>query len=127
VKRFTIPANPKRRFLVAITVVLGDDLDQEYTVAEKDFPAGLPVSWIDPDVDQAKAITWISNFGLKRAGGSFVMELPEGQTYQVELPLISGKYVYFDGKSVQKLTGWSTAAGFVAELALGDPPIGSST
>ncbi|HBY06980.1 MAG TPA: hypothetical protein DEH22_04035, partial [Chloroflexi bacterium] len=107
-KRTTIPARPdhankKKRFTKDITVVLGDDIENDYDVVDKDFPDGLPDFWVDPDDQKQENITWISNFGLKNKAGKFDKKLPNGKKYTVELPAVSGKLVYHDGTSVQKL------------------------
>ena len=127
-KRVNIPANAKRRFSHDITIELDDDLEKDYDVVEKDFPADLPDSWVDPDDKQRKKISWISNFGLtKKADGRFEDKLPKGKKYKIELPTGLGKLVYFDGTSVQKLAGSVRGKKFEAELDLGDPPIGETT
>ena len=126
-KRVTIPANARRRFSHDITIELGDDLENDYDVVEKDFPDDLPESWIDPDDHKEKKITWISNFGLKKPDGKFEEKLPKGKKYQIELPTGLGKLVYFDGTDVQKLVGQARGNKFVADLDLGDPPIGETT
>jgi len=131
-KRVPIPARPdhadrKKRFLHEVTIVLEDDIEDDYEVVEKDFPDDLPESWIDPDDDQEKKITWISNFGLRKPDGKFEEKLPQGRKYQVELPTGLGKLVYFDGSSVQKLVGRARGNKFVADLDLGDPPIGETS
>jgi hypothetical protein len=130
-KRTIIPARPdhsnrKKRFKHEVTVILGDDIEDDYEVVEKDFPDNLPDSWIDPDDDQEKKISWISNFGLKKPDGKFEGKLPKGRKYKIELPSGLGKLVYFDGNQVQKLTGRVRKNNFVAELDLGDPPIGET-
>ena len=53
-KKIEIPAKPdhadkKKRFLHDIVIVLGDDIESDYDVVEKDFPDDLPDSWTDPD------------------------------------------------------------------------------
>ena len=131
-KKVKISARPdhtdrKKRFLYDVDIVLGDDIEDEYEVEEKDFPDDLPDSWIDPDDEVEKMITWISNFGLKKPDGKFEEKLPKGRKYQIELPIGLGKLVYFDGTQVQKLVGQAKADKFVADLDLGDPPIGETT
>ena len=116
--------NPKKRFSHDVTIVLGDDIENEYEVVDKDFPDDLPDSWVDPDDDKEKKIKWISNFGLKNLDGKFEDKLAKGKKYKVELPSGFGKLVYFDGKQVQKLAGQIKENLFVGELDLGDPPIG---
>jgi hypothetical protein len=110
-----------------IDIVLGDDIENAYEVVEKDFPDDLPDSWIDPDDEQEKKIAWISNFGLKKPDGKFEERLPRGKKYQIELPIGLGKLVYFDGTQVLKLAGQTKDDKFVADLDLGDPPIGETT
>ncbi len=117
-------ANRKKRFTHDVTIILGDDIENDYEVVEKDFPDDLPNSWIDPDDDKEKKINWISNFGLKKPDGKFEDKLPKGKKYKVELPKGLGKLVYFDGTQVQKLTGQVSGNNFIGELDLGDPPIG---
>ena len=131
-KRIAIQASPdhadrRKRFTHEIAIVLGDDIEQEYDVVAKDFPENLPDSWIDPDTKQRKRISWISNFGLKQQNGTFAYQLPAGKKYQIELPGDLRTPVYFDGKSVQKLSGRVEGKKFVAHLDLGDPPIGEAT
>ena len=130
-KRVAIPAKPdhadrKMRFKHEITIVLGDEIEEDYEVVEKEFPDDLPDSWTDPDDDQKKTISWISNFGLKKPDGKFENKLPKGKKYQIELPTGLGKLVYFDGTHVQKLAGKIKGKKFEAELDLGDPPIGET-
>ena len=117
-------ANRKKRFTHDVTIILGDDIENDYEVVEKDFPDDLPNSWIDPDDDKEKKINWISNFGLKKPDGKFEDKLPKGKKYKVELPKGAGKLVYFDGTQVRKLAGKVRGNKFVGELDLGDPPIG---
>jgi hypothetical protein len=131
-KRTAIQANPnhadqRKRFRHEIVIVLGDVIEQEYYVVAKDFPDHFPDSWIDPDDKQRKRISWISNFGLKRQDGTFAYQLPAGKKYQIELPGDLRTPVYFDGKSVQKLSGQVEGKKFIAHLDLGDPPIGEAT
>jgi hypothetical protein len=131
-KKVGIAARPdhvdrRKRFLHNIDIVLGDDIEDDYDVVEKDFPDDLPDSWIDPDDEQEKKITWISNFGLKKPDGAFEERLPRGKRYQIELPIGLGKLVYFDGKQVLKLAGQARDNKLVADLDLGDPPIGETT
>ena len=45
-------ANRKKRFMQDVTIELGDDIENDYEVVEKDFPDDLPDSWIDPDDNQ---------------------------------------------------------------------------
>ena len=130
-KKVRISARPdhaerKKRFLHDIDIVLGDDIEADYDVVEKDFPDDLPDSWIDPDDDVEKKITWISNFGLKKPDGRFEEKLPKGKKYQIELPAGLGKLVYFDGTQVQKLAGQVSEGRFIGELDLGDPPVGET-
>ncbi len=120
-------ANRKKRFTHDVTIILGDDIENDYEVVAKDFPDDLPDSWVDPDDDQKKKISWISNFGLKKPDGKFEDKLPKGRKYRVELPKGLGKLVYFDGKSVQQLVGRVRGNFFQADLDLGDPPIGETT
>lgn len=120
-------ANRKKRFTHEVTIILGDDIENDYEVVDKDFPDDLPNSWVDPDDDQKKKISWISNFGLQKPDGKFEDKLPKGRKYRVELPKGLGKLVYFDGKSVQKLVGRVRGNFFQADLDLGDPPIGETT
>ena len=130
-KRTVIPARPddvdkKKRFTKEIVIELGDDLENDYEVVAKDFPDGLPDSWVDPDDEKQKSISWISNFGLKNKEGKFDKKLPNGKKYKLELPGGSGKMVYFDGIEVRKLTGILRGNIFEAELDLADPPVGES-
>ena len=120
-------ADRKKRFLHDIDIILGDDIESDYEVVEKDFPDDLPDSWIDPDDKKEKKITWISNFGLIKPDGKFEEKLPKGRKYQVELPAGLGQLVYFDGTQVQKLAGQAKGNKFIADLDLGDPPIGETT
>ena len=76
--------------------------------------------------------------------------MPKGHRYQVEIPLDFGapgkglaarsgktgktgapgqpeKMVYFDGRAVKKLPGKYQGGKFIAELDLGDPPLGRTT
>ena len=131
-KRTTIPASPdhadiRKRFTHAIDIVLGDEIENDYDVVEKDFPDDLPDSWLDPDDKKEKKIRWISNFGLKKRDGAFEEKLPKGFKYQIEFPGSLGKLVYFDGSRVQKLSGQLRGNIFQAELDLGDPPVGETT
>ena len=152
-KRVTIPASPDhadrgKRFAQEIAVVLGDEIEARYEVVAKDFPDDLPEFWVDPEDKQKKKIQWISNFGLRKPDGTFEARLPKGHRYQVEIPLTrSGgaagaalsqrgkgetpgqaeKMVYFDGRQVKKLPGQYRGGKFIAELDLGDPPIGHTT
>jgi hypothetical protein len=131
-KRTTIPARPdhadrKKRFTHAVDIVLGDEIENDYEVTEKDFTVDLPDSWTDPDDHKEKKIRWISNFGLKKPDGKFEGRLPKGLKYRIELPGGLGKLVYFDGQRVQKLVGQLRGNKFEAELDLGDPPVGEST
>ena len=118
--------NPKKRFTHDVAIVLGDDIENDYKVEDKDFPDDLPDSWTDPDDNKKKKINWISNFGLKRPDGKFEDKLPKGRKYQVEVPTGLGKLVYFDGTQVQKLAGQVRGKNFIGELNIGDPPIGGS-
>lgn len=117
-------ANRKKRFTHDITVVLDDDIENDYEVVDKDFPDDLPDSWIDPVTNKKKKIKWISNFGLKKPDGKFEDKLPKGKKYKIELPADLGELVYFDGTQVLKLAGQVSGNKFVGELELGDPPIG---
>jgi hypothetical protein len=131
-KRTTIPARPdhadrKKRFTHEISIVLGDEIENDYEVVAKDYPDDLPDSWTDPDDQKEKKIRWISNFGLKKRDGTFDEKLPKGLKYRIELPGGLGKLVYFDGRSVQKLAGQLRGNKFEADLDLGDPPLGEST
>ena len=110
-----------------VDIVLDDDIEDDYDVVEKDFPDDLPDSWFDPDDNAEKNITWISNFGLKKSDDAFEEKLPKGKKYRIELPRGLGKLVYFDGAQVQKLVGQARGNKFVADLDLGDPPIGETT
>ena len=131
-KKVRIAAKPdhvdrRKRFLHDIDIVLDDEIENDYEVVEKDFPDDLPDSWIDPDDEQKKKITWISNFGLKKPDGRFEEKLPPGKKYQIELPMGLGKLIYYDGTQVQKLAGQTKGNKFIADLDLGDPPIGETT
>ncbi len=140
-KRVIIPANPKhtdqrKHFFAEIAIVLDDDIAAKYDVVAKEFPEDLPDFWVDPADNRKKHIRWISNFGLRKPDGMFEAKLPKGQHYQVEIPLAAGqiessvtaaKIVYFDGKKVKELPGKFQGRVFVAELDLGDPPIGHTT
>ena len=119
-------ANRKKRFTHEINIILGDEIENDYEVVEKDFPDDLPDSWVDPDDDREKKISWISNFGLKKSDGQFEDKLPKGRKYQVELPQGLGKLVYFDGQSVRKLVGRAKGKKIEADLDLGDPPVGET-
>ena len=129
-KRVRINARPdhenrRKRFLRNIDVILGDDIEADYDVVEKDFPDDLPDSWTDPDDGEEVTITWFGNFGLKRlADDKFEDRLPKGRKYQVELPTGFRKFVYFDGTQVRKLEGRVQNRKFLADLDLGDPPVG---
>lgn len=130
-KRVPIKARPshadrKKRFTHDIAIVLGDDIEADYEVVEKDFPDGLPESWTDPDDGQEKKITWFGNFGLQKSDGKFEDKLPKGRKYQVELPTGFRKYVYFDGSQVRPLPGQMRNRKFLADLDLGDPPVGGN-
>jgi hypothetical protein len=130
-KRVRIQAKPdhadrKKRFTHDVTVVLGDDIEGDYEVIEKDFPDDLPESWIDPDDGEEKMINWFGNFGLKKPDGKFEDRLPKGKKYQVELPTGFRKFVYFDGSQVRRLTGRVRSRNFLADLDLGDPPVGGA-
>ncbi|HIE57584.1 MAG TPA: hypothetical protein EYP88_05060 [Anaerolineales bacterium] len=131
-KKVKISANPnhpdpKKRFTHEITIVLGDEIKEKYEVVAKDFPADLPEFWIDPNDDKEKKIAWIANFGLRTPGGRFADTLPKGYRYQIEIPHLPGKTVYFDGSRVRELPGKVDGNKFIAELDLGDPPIGKTT
>jgi len=130
-KSVKIPANPKKKFTHEIVVALSDDLAAQYEVVAKEFPKDLPDFWVDPEDNRKKEIHWISNFGLRKPDGTFEIKLPKGQRYQVEIPLAAGKseaakMVYFDGQKVRKLPGKSQGGKFIAELDLGDPPLGNT-
>jgi hypothetical protein len=130
-KRVPIKARPdhpnrRKRFTQDITVVLGDDIEADYEVVEKDFPEDLPESWTDPDDGEEKQISWFGNFGLKKPDGQFEDKLPPGKKYQVELPAGFRKFVYYDGSQVLQLTGRVRSGKFFADLDLGDPPMGGS-
>jgi len=124
-KRVTIPADIQRGFLYAITIVLGDAIEDKYEVVAKDFPAGLPNSWTSPGSFTPGTISWISNFGLMARDSAFVEELPSGEEYTIELPSgLGDHYVYFDGSNVRELIGQTSGSIFSASLNLGDPPVG---
>jgi hypothetical protein len=147
-KRVTIPASPdhadrKKRFALEVAIVLGDEIEAKYEVVAKDFPEDLPDFWVDPDDEKKKEIHWLSNFGLLKPDGTFEARLPKGHRYQVEIPIPSsasgkaakaagagaaeqGKMVYYDGRQVRKLEGKYQQGRFVAELDLGDPPVGQT-
>jgi len=128
-KRVRIQAKPdhedrKKRFTHDVTVILGDDIEADYDVFEKDFPDNLPEIWEDKEGGEEKKINWFGNFGLKKSDGKFENKLPKGKKYQVELPSGFHKFVYFDGSQVRELTGRIRNSNFLADLDLGDPPVG---
>ena len=73
-KRVTIPADTQRGFSHAITIVLGDDIEDKYEVVAKDFPAGLPSTWTSP---------WHNildfQFRIKNAGWCFCRRIALGR------------------------------------------------
>ena len=119
-------ANRRKRFMHDIDIVLDDDIEADYEVIEKDFPEDLPESWVDPDDEKEKKITWFGNFGLRKPDGKFEDKLPKGKKYQIELPTGYRKFVYFDGMEIRRLAGRVEKSKFLADLDLGDPPVGGA-
>ena len=132
-KKFNIPASPqntnaKRRFRGEISVVLGDDIENSYSVSAKDFPDDLPSTWTPPGESAAKEITWLGNFGLSASDGTPAERvLPGGAKYAVHLAKAK-VHVYYDGSEVRKLSTRPVPGQpdlVQADLDLGDPPIGT--
>lgn len=108
----------KKEFSIAngqITVTVQD----KYEVYEKPLPGGL-----DPSVN------WIGNFGIKEKDTGKKIEGKVPQKYEVEVPDVEGKVLYYwAGNKKNKFEGQTTKTKGnkkfrTAELDLGDPPVG---
>ena len=114
------------RHLSKLSVHHSDALDQQYHVAEKDFPPELA----QHTHHAGQPINWITNFGYrhKATGEAAAGQLHESYDIELDAPASSAaRLVYFDGTAVQPLAtrASDTTAGKVkATLNLGDPPIG---
>ena len=120
----------KVRHLLKLSVYHSDELDDQFHVAEKEFPPELASQHTH---HKGRRIQWVANFGYRhKATGAAVAGRLE-EYYDIELDQHAdpdASLVYFDGAAVEPLDARpsDTTPGKVkASLNLGDPPIGWSS